>query len=79
MRHPFRRYAINLSLRLKMPVNQLLNEMDSADIAEYMAYDITSDEDWLKRYKQKQELDRSRDMSPEEKAEAFMAAMGRAI
>lgn len=76
MRRPFRRYAIGLSLRLGMPVNQLLDVMDSADFADYIAFDITQDDEWMTRFKKKQELEAHRALSPEEKSAAFMQAMG---
>lgn len=70
-------YVISLSLRLKTPVNQLLQQMDSADIAEYMAYDLTQNEEWCKRTEQKAVLEASRKLTPEQKADAFKAAMGK--
>jgi|GEM_PF-2913616 len=54
MRRPWRRYCIYLSLRLKMPLPLLLSTLSSADIAEYMAYDMSQSPDWLKAYEQQQ-------------------------
>ena len=66
MRRPFRRYAVRLSLRVGMPVNQMLEVMDSADVAEYMAFDLTQDSDFIDRYKQEKDLEYARTLTPEE-------------
>jgi len=50
MRRPWRRYCINLSLRLKMPLSHLLKTLSSADVAEYMAFDLTQSADWQKEW-----------------------------
>ena len=52
MAHPFRRYCFDLSERLGYTVGELLERLDSRDLAEYIAYDRTNDEKWAKRFKQ---------------------------
>lgn len=54
-----------------MTVKQLLEELDSGEIAEWMAYDLTCDTEWLKKYNKNQELERSKQLSPEEKLKIF--------
>lgn len=66
MRRPFRRYAVSLSLRVGMPVNQMLEVMDSADVAEYMAFDLTQEVDFIERYRHEKDLEFSRTLTPEE-------------
>ncbi|WP_417534207.1 hypothetical protein [Marinobacterium stanieri] len=71
MRRPWRRYCINLSLRLKTPVNQLLQGLDSADIAEYMAFDLIMDSDWQKQWEQQQAVDAVAEESVEDTVARF--------
>jgi hypothetical protein len=40
-----------LSERLSIPVNELLNRLSSAEIAEYMAFDLLKDKDSYDRIK----------------------------
>lgn len=65
-----------LSLRLHIPLSDLLIRLDSAEIAEYIAYDLTQSEDWLKGYERTKQLERSRNMSPDELRAAFMEGLG---
>lgn len=76
MRLPFRRYCFYLASRLKMTVKQLLDTMDSKEIMEWMAYDMTNDEKWLENYNKERELELSRQMSDEEKLNAFKKMLG---
>lgn len=50
MAHPFRRYCIELSIRLGYTVGELLEKVDSQGLAEYIAYDRTNDETWAAKY-----------------------------
>lgn len=75
MNRHFRRYCFALASRLKMTVKRLLKELDSHEIAEWMAYDMTCNQDWIKQYEHDQELERSKQMSPEEKLAAFKALL----
>ena len=67
---------VALSLRLHIPINQMLEQMDSAEIAEYIAFDLTESEEWQARHKRQQELEASRNMTPEELKAAFMQGLG---
>jgi len=76
MRLPFRRYCFYLASRLKMSVTRLMSELDSREIAEWMAYDKTNDEEWIKQYNKELELEMSRQMSDEQKLLAFKKLLG---
>lgn len=76
MSRHFRRYCFSLALRLKMTVNELLTKMDSAEISEWMAYDQTQSEDWVKKYTREKELEYSRQQSDEERVKAFKRMFG---
>jgi len=67
---------VALSLRLHIPLNQMLSQMDSAEIAEYIAYDLTQSDDWQKQQQREKELEASRQMTPEQFKAAFMAGLG---
>lgn len=71
MHRQFRRYCFYLADRLKMSVKKLLKELDSHEIAEWMAYDLTNNKDWLGKYQKEIELEASRQMSQEDKVAAF--------
>ncbi|WP_010323039.1 hypothetical protein [Marinobacterium stanieri] len=71
MRRPWRRYCINLSLRLKTPVNQLLETMSSADVAEYMAFDLTQTPEWQKEQAAKADAEAVADESVEQTVARF--------
>jgi len=78
MQRPWRRYCIALSLRLHIPINDLLNRLDAADIAEYIAYDLTQSEEWQAKWERQQQLEASRNMTPEQFKAAFMEGLGAA-
>ncbi len=71
MSRHFRRYCFYLADRLKMPVKRLLEELSSSEISEWMAYDLTTNPDWIKKYNHAKELEASKKMTNEEKAAAF--------
>jgi hypothetical protein len=54
-----------------MTVKKLLEELDSKEISEWMAYDLTQNQKWLDKYKNDKELEESRAMSLSERAAAF--------
>ena len=56
MTQPFRRYCFILAERLGMTVKRLLKESSSAEISEWMAFDLHSTEEFKTRYeKEKQQ------------------------
>lgn len=71
MHRQFRRYCFYLADRLKMSVKKLLKELDSHEIAEWMAYDLTNNKEWISKYNKQLELEASRQMSQEDKVAAF--------
>lgn len=75
MCHPFRRYCFFLGEKLGKSLKEI-QALDSAEITEWMAYDLTNDETWLEKYKQEQELERQRAMSDQEKARLFKQLLG---
>ena len=50
--------------------------MDSAEIAEWMAYDTTCSTEWQEKYNAKLELERSKELSDQETLLAFKALLG---
>ena len=71
MSRHFRRYCFMLADRLKMTVSRLLDELDSSEIAEWMAYDMTCDKDWIAKYNREKELERTKSLSQEERLKIF--------
>lgn len=53
-------YYFRLAERLGKTVKQLLNEIDAHELAEWMAYDMTQDEDWVNDFKAKNMSDEQR-------------------
>lgn len=51
--------------------------MDSADLAEYIAFDLTQDSEWVDKAEKKNALDASRAMTQKQRGEAFMQALGK--
>lgn len=72
----FRRYCFYLAERLKMTVKELLQRMDSKELSEWMAYDMTNEKEWSDKYNSDKELEKSRAMSKEEKLAAFKKLLG---
>lgn len=59
-----------------MPVKRLLNEMDSLEIAEWMAYEQTNSKEWVDKFNYEKELAKSAQMSAKEQAKAFKRLFG---
>ena len=77
MSRPLRRYALHLVERLGFKtLRKLYSELTVEDIYEWMAYDKTSNPDWVKRYDREVELERSKEMSIADKVEAFKRLFG---
>lgn len=75
MCHPYRRYCFFLAEKLKKSLFEI-QELNSSEIAEWMAFDITKDEKWLENYDKQQELKRQREMSAEDKAKMMKQLLG---
>jgi hypothetical protein len=66
----FRRYCFYLAEKLKMSVSQIM-ELDSREISEWMAYDLTNNPEWVQKYNKQLELDKFAELSVEDQASAF--------
>lgn len=71
MRRHFRRYCFSLAERLRMSVKELLDKLDSDEISEWMAYDLTNNPEWRAKWDKDLELEHSKNMTSEEKLNAF--------
>ena len=73
MCRPFRNYCYMLAEKLGMSVKRLLTEMDSNEIAEWMAFDLSRTEEFQERW----EKEKSKNLSDQEYAARFKALLGR--
>ncbi len=71
MTRQFRRYCFSLAERLGMTVKRLLDTMDSQEISEWMAFDLTNNEEWLKAYNQQREMELDKQRTDEQRLAAF--------
>ncbi|MCP4597797.1 hypothetical protein [Neptuniibacter sp.] len=55
----------------------MLKRLDTAEIAEYMAYDMTCSTEWVEQVRKQEELEVSRAMTTQERSQAFRIAMGK--
>ncbi len=67
----FRSYCFHLAEKLNMTVHQLQTTLDSGEISEWMAYELTQSDVWIEKYNKEKELELSKQMSQEERTEAF--------
>lgn len=51
MNRPSRRYYFALAERLGVTVKELLIKCDARELSEWLAYDLTCNDDWVKKYK----------------------------
>lgn len=75
MRRPFRRYCFHLAEKLGKTLKEIL-ALDSSEITEWMAFDMTLDDEWQKKYKDDLEFERTANISAQEKAELFKKLFG---
>jgi len=75
MGHPFRRYCFYLAEKLGKHVHEIM-QISSAEICEWMAYDLSHDEKWCDKFKKEEELERQRSMSNEERAKLLKRLLG---
>lgn len=66
MGRPFRHYLFRLAERFGMPVREVLRQLNSREISEWMAYDLTHSPDFQKRYKRDQEAEMLKKETPEQ-------------
>lgn len=76
MCRPYRRFCFHLAERLGRTVQQLQNELTGNEITEWMAFDLTCKDDWVKKYQKDIELEKSKEMSAKERVSAFKALFG---
>jgi hypothetical protein len=75
MNRPFRRFCFSLAKELGVSVHQVFS-MTSREIMEWAAFFMTQDDKWVERYNNNVELERQRQMSPEEKKALFQSILG---
>lgn len=75
MRHPFRRYCFILGEKLGKTLDEIMS-LSSTEISEWMAYDQTKDDKWVKEYNKEEELKRQREMSWKDRGSMFKALFG---
>lgn len=62
-----------------MTVQQLQRELTGNEITEWMAYDYTADDKWVKKYQKNLEIEKSKEMTAKERVSAFKAMFGGAM
>lgn len=76
MGRPFRMYCMSLVERLGLgSLANLYMQMSSNDIVEWMAYDLTQDNDWRTTYKTNKSLEEQKTQTLEEEAERIRAML----
>lgn len=75
MRHPFKRYCFALAEKLGKSLDEIL-ALGSDEITEWMAYDMTTNDEWLEEHNKQMELAQQKRMSDEAKAQMFHAMLG---
>lgn len=76
MCRPARRFYFTLALKLGMTVKNLLNDIDSHELSEWIAYFMTRDEDWVKNYDKQKEIEAQSESSLEDKVKAARTLFG---
>lgn len=71
MSRPFRRYLFGLAERLGVTVKELLSRMDSQEISEWWAYDLTNTPDFKKKYNEQKEAEAQAKLSAQELKSRF--------
>lgn len=51
-------------------------ELPASEVAEWMAYHLTCDEDWVKKYNYESEIERQKTMTNQQLADFLSRAMG---
>lgn len=75
MGHPFRRYCYHLARELGKDIHEIMS-MPSHELSEWMAFDLTNNDEWLKKYEEDREKEISRNMSNADKAKLFKQLLG---
>lgn len=75
MHRPFRRFCFSLAKELGVSVHQVMM-MTSHELMEWAAFFMTQNQKWIEDYKAQAEIERQRNMSPEEKQALFQTILG---
>lgn len=67
---------MSLARRYKLPLKILYTLMDSDEIMQEMAYDMTQSEDFKKKWTKEDQLEESRSLSESEMLAAFKRLLG---
>lgn len=76
MGRPLRRYSFALAERLGMTQRELYNRMTAAEIMEWLAYDRTTDPNFIESYMKEEELKLSESQSDEIRSEQIRRLLG---
>lgn len=71
MDRPFRRYLFGLAERMGVSVKELLSKMDSQEISEWWAYDLSRTPEFLKRYHEQKEAEAQAKLTRDELKSRF--------
>lgn len=77
MARPRRRHYIALSRELGMTVNEMLSRMDSAELAEQVAYDALRNDEYREGLQKQLELEQSRQQDVDDRKAAFRQLLRR--
>jgi len=72
MSRPFRRYCFTLGIKLGKSLKEIM-ELDSSEIMEWMAYDLSETEGFYEKW----EVEKTKDLTHEQQAEMFKALLGK--
>lgn len=75
MGRPFRRYCFYLAEKLGKGLDEIL-AMSSSELSGWMAFDLTNDEDWTKKYEAEKESIRQKSLSNKERGKLFKQLLG---
>lgn len=71
MCRPFRRYCVALAERLGKSISEVM-QLDSSEVSEWMAYDLTLDEKWCDEY----QLEQQKKLATQSKINLFKQLIG---
>lgn len=75
MSRPFKRFCFSLAKELGVSAHYVMS-MTSNEIMEWAAFFMTQNEKWVEGYNNQAEIERQRQMSPEEKKALFQSMLG---
>lgn len=75
MRHPFKRYCFFLAEKLGKSLDDVM-KLSSTEISEWMAYDMTNDEVWVKKVEDEAERKRQQELPMQRRADMMKKLLG---